>query len=165
MNQSGLSFGKAVYFWRQAKGLTQAELAKRADLSRPNFSVIEQGGRDVTLDTVRRIAGVLEVSPGTLVDGIVPEKAGRPLSRESLDRISRFLLGEDIQLNRVEKRIARLIRSIAKRKLTVRGKFPGTLPRTAREEKRSWEDLKILLRDEEINSLIQRIDKRSVFTK
>ncbi len=165
MSETHLSFGRAVYLWRQLKGLTQEELANKAELSRPNLSMIEQGGRDVTLDTARRIAEALEIQPGILVDGVGPETPkSKPLSRKQLDRIGRFVLGEKILLKAIEKRIAGLIHSMIERKLIHSRTVQKALPKTARKEKRSWEELKVLLRDEEIHNLIQRIEKRSLFT-
>ena len=160
MTQEGLSFGKTVYLWRYARGLTQGELASRAELSRPNLSMVEQGARDVTLGTLRRIASALNIQPGILADGLGPAgPKNKPLSRGTLDRISRFLLGERIRLGVGEKKVANLVYSITKRKLGNKG--DRALPRTAREERNSWEKLKGLLRDEEINNLIRRIEKRS----
>ncbi len=159
MNQ--LSFGKTVYLWRESQGLTQEVLAKRAGLSRPNLSMIEQDARDVTLGTARRIASALELEAGILVDGIAPNSTkSTVLGRVQLDRISRCLLGEAIRLKGGEKEIANLIQSITKQKLRTT-QTSRTLPKTAREEKRNWQKLKALLRDEEIQNLLSRLDKRS----
>lgn len=156
-----LSFGTAVYLWRETRELTQEALAKRAGLSRPNLSMIEQGGRDVTLNTARRIASALEVEAGILVDGLPPEGIEpKALSRAELDRISRYLLGAPIRLRNREQEIARLIRSVTKQKLRAT-QTQHILPKTAREERKNWQKLKVLLRDGEINNLLSRIDKRS----
>ena len=160
MPSPGLSFGRTVYLWRQAKGLTQEALARKAELSRPNLSMIEQGGRDVTLDTARRIAEALGIRPGILADGVGPEeKQAKSLSRNNLDRITRFLAGERIRLSKTEERIARIVHPIAKQKLELQKPHSKALPRTARKEKQSWETLKASLRSEELNTLIKRIEK------
>ena len=86
-----IPFGQALYLWRRARGLTQAALAQRAKVSRPNLSTIERGKREVTLPTVRVLAAALGVRPGTLVDGVPPSAAaGRrsSLSRETLERLA-----------------------------------------------------------------------------
>lgn len=86
-----LPFGQALYLWRRARGLTQAALAQRAKVSRPNLSAIERGKREVTLPTVRVLATALGMRPGTLVDGVPPLAAEgrRPsLSRETIERLA-----------------------------------------------------------------------------
>ena len=81
-------FGETILLWRLARGMSQAELAQAAPMSRPNLSAIERGDREVTLRTLRRLALALDVRPGILVDGIVPAAAGRPLGRRALERIA-----------------------------------------------------------------------------
>lgn len=86
-----LQFGQALYLWRSHRGLTQAELARRARIPRPNLSSIERGRRDVSLRTLRTLALALDVTPGTLVDGVLPDHAGGAppvLSRERMERIA-----------------------------------------------------------------------------
>ena len=87
------NFSLAVLLWRLKRGLTQAELARGAGIPRPNLSVIEQGGRDVSLRTVRALAAALNVRPGCLVDGVYPEGEPPPrLSRERMERIARAVV-------------------------------------------------------------------------
>ena len=83
-----LPFGKTVLAWRLARGLTQAELAMRARLPRPNLSAIERGKREVTLGTLRALALALDVRPGVLADGVPPQDRSRPLSRDDLERVA-----------------------------------------------------------------------------
>jgi len=80
-------FGDTVLSWRLRRGLTQAELARRARVPRPNLSAIERGRRDVSLRTIRALALALDVRPGLLVDGIAPGEAA-PLSRAAMERIA-----------------------------------------------------------------------------
>lgn len=82
-------FGETVLAWRLARGMSQAELARAARLPRPNLSAIERGDRDVTLRTLRALAVALDVRPGVLVDGELPGRGERPLSREALERVAR----------------------------------------------------------------------------
>ena len=86
-----VQFSQAVWLWRRHRGLTQAELAQRTRMARPNLSAIERGKREVTLATLRALAASLDVPPGALVDGIAPQayRSG-PLSssRETLERIA-----------------------------------------------------------------------------
>lgn len=83
-----LPFGRTVLAWRLARGLTQAELALRAGLPRPNLSAIEGGKRDVTLGTLRALALALDIRPGVLADGVPPEAESGPLSRDDLERVA-----------------------------------------------------------------------------
>jgi transcriptional regulator with XRE-family HTH domain len=60
----------AVEAWRKQKKLTQAELAKRAGISRATVIRIEQEGADtasLTFDTVNKLAAALEQDADALV--------------------------------------------------------------------------------------------------
>lgn len=48
---------------RLAKGLSQESLAERADLHRTYISSVERCERNITLDTVERVAAALGVDP------------------------------------------------------------------------------------------------------
>jgi len=84
-------FGQTVWLWRRHRGLTQAQLAQRTRMARPNLSAIERGRREVTLGTLRALAVALDVQPGVLADGVAPEAHRRgPLSssRDTLERVA-----------------------------------------------------------------------------
>lgn len=53
--------GRRVEALRAAKGMTQEELANKAQISRPNISSIENGKYNVRLDTLHKIAEALGV--------------------------------------------------------------------------------------------------------
>lgn len=110
--------GQAISFWRMKKGLTQSAVAQRSGVSRPNLSAIEQGARDLTVQTLRRIASTLGVTPGALVDGIrsKPMRSLEKLDRYSLDRIARIAAGQPLKASRAERRIAGDLASITKSK-------------------------------------------------
>jgi transcriptional regulator with XRE-family HTH domain len=55
---------------RKAAGLSQEELAFRADIHRTQISFIEGGRRLPRLDTLVKLAGALGVTTNDLVDGI-----------------------------------------------------------------------------------------------
>jgi transcriptional regulator with XRE-family HTH domain len=55
---------------REAVGLSQEELAGRADIHRTQVSLIEGGKRMPRLDTLVKLAGALDVPPAKLLDGI-----------------------------------------------------------------------------------------------
>jgi transcriptional regulator with XRE-family HTH domain len=59
--------------YRQERGLSQEELAARADIHRTQISLIEGGKRMPRLDTLVKLAGALGIEPGDLLDGIAWE--------------------------------------------------------------------------------------------
>jgi len=60
--------GKAVQRLRAERGLTQEELAHRADLHRTYISGVERGIRNPTVTVLEKIAGALETTIGQLTD-------------------------------------------------------------------------------------------------
>jgi transcriptional regulator with XRE-family HTH domain len=66
-------FAHNVRTIRQQAGLSQEELAHRAELHRTYISSIERGERNVSLENIFAIAEALGVSPGDLMK---PIKAG-----------------------------------------------------------------------------------------
>jgi transcriptional regulator with XRE-family HTH domain len=58
---------------REAAGLSQEELAFRADVHRTQISLIEGGHRMPRLDTLIKLAGALDATANDLVDGITWE--------------------------------------------------------------------------------------------
>lgn len=161
-----LSLGKTLYLWRQEKGLTQGQLSHRSGVSRPNLSAIENGGRDVTVQTLRCLAKSLDIKPGVLVDGIIPQAhLKKELSRESLDRIARALVGQSIPLDRQENYIVRFIRPLIKRKLGLTARYKMSLPRTAREEGLALMKAKSYLTPDELKSILNRVEKMLSVTR
>jgi transcriptional regulator with XRE-family HTH domain len=60
-------FGQTVRTERQARQLTQQQLAFEAALSLTYIGEIERGQRMVSLDTLQRIAGALKMSGAELL--------------------------------------------------------------------------------------------------
>lgn len=60
-------FGKRVRARRDVIGISQEELAARADLDRTYVGGIERGERNVSLVNINRLARALEVSPKDLL--------------------------------------------------------------------------------------------------
>ncbi|MDE0436044.1 MAG: helix-turn-helix domain-containing protein [Bryobacterales bacterium] len=56
-----------VKVWREHRGLKQAELAERLDVSKGYLSQIESGKKDGTVNLYRKISRVLEVSLDELI--------------------------------------------------------------------------------------------------
>lgn len=162
-----LPIGQTVYLWRRFRGFTQLSLARRSGISRPNLSVIEQGARDLTLETLKRLAEALEIPPGILADGIPPEERGPSrLGRGQLDRIARWVAapargGRHLELSREEMEIAAALRSFLKRKLEVAGGARPFFRRSAQKEKESLLRAKIRLSPDEFKNLLSRVDKIS----
>ena len=55
---------------RQELGVSQMELANLAGMNVANYGKIERGVGNPTLDTLVRLAGVMEVDPARLVTGL-----------------------------------------------------------------------------------------------
>lgn len=53
---------------RTARGLTQEQLADKADVNQATISKIEKGSANVTLDMIQRLATALDVSPAELFE-------------------------------------------------------------------------------------------------
>jgi transcriptional regulator with XRE-family HTH domain len=53
---------------REARGLTQEELAKKAGISRGYLARLETGRHDPHLSRLRKLAKILKVKVGDLVD-------------------------------------------------------------------------------------------------
>jgi transcriptional regulator with XRE-family HTH domain len=55
---------------RRRAGLSQDELARRADLHRTAIGLLEQGKRVARADTLIQLAGALSISPAAFFDGV-----------------------------------------------------------------------------------------------
>ena len=71
-------FGENLLRIRQARKLSQENLADRAGIHRTQISLLESGRRQPLLETVVRLAGALDVPVETLFEGIlwVPAAVG-----------------------------------------------------------------------------------------
>ncbi|MGI2000709.1 transcriptional regulator [Shewanella sp. 11B5] len=63
-----VSFGAYFKSLRVSKGLSQEQLALKADLDRTYISGIERGKRNVSLINIVKLAEALELSPKQLLD-------------------------------------------------------------------------------------------------
>ncbi|TXC88166.1 helix-turn-helix domain-containing protein [Paraburkholderia azotifigens] len=59
---------------RRVKDMSQEELAGRADLSRTYVSSVERGERNVSIDSIEKLAGALEIQPMTLMDPAILQR-------------------------------------------------------------------------------------------
>lgn len=55
-------FGTSVRGWRHQLGISQEELAERANLHRTYISDVERGSRNVSLENIERLARALDIS-------------------------------------------------------------------------------------------------------
>ena len=62
-----LSGENPVRVWREHRGLTASELARRANVSNAHISAIEKGASTGSVQTLRRIADALDTAMDTLV--------------------------------------------------------------------------------------------------
>jgi len=56
-----------------ARGMKVSELARRAKIDNGQISRVLRGQPCLSIDSLRRVSDVLGVTPGTLLDGKVPE--------------------------------------------------------------------------------------------
>lgn len=152
--------GQSITLWRLHRGMTQGALAAASSVSRPNLSAIEQGGRDMTLQTLRRIASALGVGAGALIDGVGPKPEYTPIdkNRHSLDRIARLAAGQSVRASNREKRIAQALASIMKSKTGQKRTGPKRV-RTVRSAERTILRLKTDLGQEMFRHLVRRVEK------
>lgn len=64
------SIGKAIKFWRKIEGYGQKEFSDKLDTSRSYIARLETGHVGVTLNKLSEIAGILGISPYTIMRGI-----------------------------------------------------------------------------------------------
>jgi two-component system response regulator len=88
------NFGASVKFWRSQLGISQEALAERSDMHRTYICDVERGSRNVSLETIERLAQALQISMSTLFSyKASPEKpAARPVTE---DKMVDILLVED----------------------------------------------------------------------
>lgn len=59
--------GNNLYKVRKAKGLTQAEVAERAELSDRTYADIERGSTNMRVDTLIKICSALNITPDDIL--------------------------------------------------------------------------------------------------
>jgi len=89
-------FGAAVRFHRNLLGISQEELAGRAGLHRTYISDVERGARNVSLESIQRLASALEVSLPGLFSRVGEQTPDRSSVRSLLqDELVDILIVED----------------------------------------------------------------------
>jgi len=64
------AFGRSLRVQRDAKGLSQEQLAEKADLDRTYISDIERGTRNPGIKNVVRLARALGIPAARLLEGV-----------------------------------------------------------------------------------------------
>lgn len=101
-------FGDRVRELRKAQGLSQEELAEKADLHFTYIGGVERGERNLSLKSIERIASALKIDIIELLALHLPEKADAK-NREIISDINKLLLTKDIKILQL---IMRIIRDI-----------------------------------------------------
>jgi CheY-like chemotaxis protein/DNA-binding XRE family transcriptional regulator len=91
------AFGLSVKIWRNHMGLSQEALAEKADLHRTYISDVERGARNLSLESIAKLAAALQISMPTLFQPPVDDgaNAGSINRRSSLNKFVEVLLVED----------------------------------------------------------------------
>ena len=73
-NEFAKAFGERLKYYRKKKGLSRQDMVDRLDISRAStFGLYEQGRVQPTLEGLKKIAEILEVSVDTLLNGTVED--------------------------------------------------------------------------------------------
>lgn len=79
---------------REQRGLSQAELARRAGISQSNLTRLERGERGFTVSTLAKIAAGLRMTPADLL-GELPDKPKPTRSEKAFFRVCEKLRDRD----------------------------------------------------------------------
>lgn len=71
-NPEALGIAFRVRKWRKQCNLSQAEVAKRTGIARPNISRIEKGTHLISVTSLVKLAKVFGCRPGELLDNLPP---------------------------------------------------------------------------------------------
>jgi transcriptional regulator with XRE-family HTH domain len=70
-----VEFGKRIRFWREKREWSQMKFAELSGFHFTYISDVENGKRNVTLETILRLSKTLGVGPDLLVKGLEPDSA------------------------------------------------------------------------------------------
>jgi len=156
-----LPLGNCVLLWRNHLGLTQAALAQKTGLPRPNLSDIERGRREVSLRTLRALAFGLGIRPGILADGIGPGEMSKPLSRESLERVAESMAGGPTPKNQMERELAEELAPLVRSRLSASSGRRQSPARSGKKADAAWLRLSASHSRPEIRSLAERAAEKA----
>jgi transcriptional regulator with XRE-family HTH domain len=133
-----LSLGQTIQRWRLERGMSQAELARRAKLPRPNLSNLECGKGDPSLRTVRALALALDIRSGVLVDGQPPGEETWAPSRAALERVAGAAVRPQILSDPREQALADHLRTLLGPRLSAAGIHVTRPRRLVRRSQAAW---------------------------
>jgi CheY-like chemotaxis protein len=87
-------FGTSVKFWRNRLGISQEALAERSNMHRTYICDVERGARNVSLETIDRLAQALEITTFTLFFNFRKLSSDMP-GRLATDEMADILIVED----------------------------------------------------------------------
>lgn len=87
-----MNIGEAIKFCRSRRNLTQAELAKRSDVSVSYLSMLEKNKRDPSLKTIEKIAGGLGIPASILVLIAADPRELEPIDQAVAEKISHIAM-------------------------------------------------------------------------
>lgn len=97
-------FGERVRDLRKAQGLSQEELAEKADLHYTYIGGVERGERNLSLKSIERIASALKIEIRELFMPHLPEKAGVE-SNKIISDINNLLTSKNVGILRLIKQL------------------------------------------------------------
>ena len=142
--------GQNILQERLRQGITQAKLTQLTGIAQPNLSAIEKGNRDISVSMLRRISLALNVRPSRLLGEETGDtQRSVELTRPRIERIARLTISAAPLGQSEEERLARLFQLI----LPTR----GAKRKPAKQTVRSWLELRALLDQNQIRSVLGRI--------
>lgn len=142
--------GQRLRLERVRGGMSQIELARRTGIAQANLSNIENGKQDITVATLLQICLALGIKPSSVLDPAANRPANPRFSRARLEKIAAAVVGARVPSSKEDQGIVGLLR---KNMLAGRGRRLS-----AKEATLCWADLRQQLTDEEIRTLLQRVE-------
>ncbi|NRR22794.1 helix-turn-helix domain-containing protein [Brevibacillus sp. MS2.2] len=104
--------GTRIRLLRKNRGLTQEQLGERVHQPQSYIGSIERGEKNISLDTLERIAEALDVHPGALFDTYHKSKSSDQLEKDKIaDYIGLLLKERNINEMKI---ISRLVEDVLK---------------------------------------------------
>jgi len=88
MNNIAMVVGERIRAYRKRSGLTQEELAERAELHHTYIGQLERGEKNATLETVEKIARALDLPFEVLFEAIVTGNTDNAIAKEAYELIT-----------------------------------------------------------------------------
>ena len=82
MTDTILIIGKRLRSYRKALGLSQEELAEKAELHHTYIGQVERGEKNITIGSLEKICSALDLSFSELFDGLGPANKNSSASNE-----------------------------------------------------------------------------------